>query len=136
MHWNHLPSPGLCKVFELGIVRANEIELLCASPAFALFFPGDGCANILVAFKVEQALAAIGRSETFPRALLMLHDTEIQVAGDANVKRACLAAEYVDVSAGPSKMLASSGSRLQGNTVAAPLGAGSVVEKLRTAWVR
>jgi hypothetical protein len=95
MHCNHFPSPGLCKVFKLGIDRANEVELLCAPPAFESFFPSDGCANIFVAFKVEQALAAIGRSETFPRALLMLHDAEIQVAGDANVKRACMAAENV-----------------------------------------
>src|ERR1700677_2853936 len=108
MHGNHLPSPGLCKVFELGIDRANEVEFLCAPPAFELFFPSDGCANIFVAFNVEQALAAIGRSETLPRALFMLHDTEIQVAGDANVKRTCMAAENVDAGAGHSKMLASS----------------------------
>jgi hypothetical protein len=38
----------------------------------------------------------------------MLHDTEIQVAGDGNVKRACMAAENVDVGVGQSKMLASS----------------------------
>jgi len=38
----------------------------------------------------------------------MLHDTEIQVAGNANVKRACMAAENVAVGAGQSKMLASS----------------------------
>src|ERR1700691_6660466 len=97
---NHLPSPGLCKVFELGIDRANEVELLCAPPAFELFFPSDGGANVFVAFKVEQALAAVGRGETFHRALLMLHDAQIQVAGDANVKRACIAAENVDVAAG------------------------------------
>ena len=42
MHCNHLPSPGLCKVFELRIDRANEVELLFASPAFELFFPSDG----------------------------------------------------------------------------------------------
>jgi hypothetical protein len=35
-----------------------------------------------------------------------LHDTQIQVAGDANVKRACMAAENEDVSAGHSEMLA------------------------------
>jgi hypothetical protein len=93
MHCNHLPSPGLCKVFELGIDRANEIELLFAPLAFELFFPSDGRANVFVSLKVEQALAAIGRSETFPRALLMLHDAQIQVAGDANVKRACMAEE-------------------------------------------
>jgi hypothetical protein len=58
MHCNHLPSPGLCKVFELGIDRANEVELLFAPPAFELFFPSDGFANVFVAFKVEQALAA------------------------------------------------------------------------------
>src|SRR6202030_3252267 len=106
MHCNHLPSPGLCKVFELGIDRANEVELLFASPAFELFFPSDGCANVIVTVKVEQALAAIFRSETFQRALLMLHDAQKQVAGDANVKRACMAAENVDVAAGHSKMLA------------------------------
>jgi hypothetical protein len=64
------------------------------------FFPSDGCANIVLAFTVEQALAALGRSETFPPALPMLHDTEIQVAGDVNVKRACMAAENMDVGAG------------------------------------
>ena len=102
---------------------------------FELFFAGDGCANIFVAFKVEQALAAIGRSETFPRALLMLHDTEIQVAGDANLKRACMAAENVDVGAGHSKMLASPWFSAPGKNRGGPAGAGSVVEKLRTAWV-
>src|ERR1700720_2659 len=105
MRCNHLPSPGLCKVFELGIDGANEVELLFAPPAFELFFPSDGFANVFITLKVEQALAAIVRSETFPRALLMLHDAQIQVAGDATVKRACLAAENVDVAAGHSKML-------------------------------
>jgi hypothetical protein len=81
-----------------------RFELLFAPPAFELFFPSDGCANVFVTFKVEQALAAIGRSETFQRALLMLHDAQIQVAGDVNVKRACMAAENVDVAAGDSKM--------------------------------
>ena len=57
-------------------------------------------------FKVEQALAAIGRSETFQRALFMLHDAQIQVAGDGNVKCACMAAQNVDVATGHSKMLA------------------------------
>src|ERR1700689_4628100 len=108
MHCNHLPSPGLRKVFELGIACANEVELLFAPPAFELFFPSDGCANVFVAFKVEQALAAIGCSETFERALLVLLDAQIQVAGDANVKRACMAAENVDVAAGHNKMPASS----------------------------
>jgi hypothetical protein len=80
--------------------------LLFASPAFELFFPSDGCANVFVILKVEQSLAAIGRSETFQLALLMLDDAQIQVAGDANVKRARMAAENVDVVAGHSKMLA------------------------------
>jgi hypothetical protein len=101
-----------------------------------LFFPSDGCANVFVTLKEEQALAAIGRSETFLRALLMLHDAQIQVAGDANVKRACMAAENVDVAAGQSKMLAVLvvGPRKRswrGRQVRA-----SVVEKARTAWVR
>ena len=66
MHCNHLPTPGLCEVFELGVDRANEVELLFAPPAFELFFPSDGFANVFITLKVEQALAAIGRSETFP----------------------------------------------------------------------
>ncbi|HET6217403.1 MAG TPA: hypothetical protein VFE27_10330 [Acidobacteriaceae bacterium] len=106
MRCHHLPSPALCKVFELGIDDANEVELLFAPPAFELFFPSDGFANVFVTLKVEQALAAIGRSETFLSALLMLHDAQIQVAGDANVKRACMAAENLDVAAGHGKMLA------------------------------
>jgi hypothetical protein len=106
MHCNHLPSPGLCKVFELGIDRANEVELLFASPAFELFSPSDGCTNVFVNLKAEQALAAIGRGETLQRALLILHDAQIQVAGDANLKRACMAAGNVDVAAGHSKTLA------------------------------
>jgi hypothetical protein len=101
-----------------------------------LFFPSDGCANVFVTLKEEQALAAIGRSETFLRALLMLHDAQIQVAGDANGKRACMAVEDVDVAAGQSKMLAVLvvGPRKRswrGRQVRA-----SVVEKARTAWVR
>jgi hypothetical protein len=58
MHCNHPRSQGLCKVFELGIDRTNEVELLFARPAFELFFPSDGCANVFVTLKIEQALAA------------------------------------------------------------------------------
>jgi hypothetical protein len=81
-----------------------RLSFFARRPASELFFPSDDCANIFVAFKVERALAAIGRSEVFPRALLMLHDTEIQVAGNANVKRACKAAENVDVGARPVRL--------------------------------
>ena len=60
----------------------------------------------------------------------------VQVAGDANVKRACMAAENINVATGHGKMLA-----------VLVLGAGerpwrlrpvraSVVEKVRAAWVR
>ena len=51
MHCNHLPSPGLCKIFELGVDRANKVELLFAPPAFELLFPSDGCANVLTPSK-------------------------------------------------------------------------------------
>jgi hypothetical protein len=70
---------------------------------------------------------------TFPRALLMLHDAQRQVAGDVNVKRACMAAENVDVAAGQGKMLAVLvlGPRERPWRVR-PVRA-SVVEKLRTA---
>jgi hypothetical protein len=108
MHCNHLPTPSLCEVFELGIDRPNDVELLFAPPAFELFFPSDGVADLFVALIVEQALASIFCSETFERALFMLHNSPIQVAGYANVKRACIAAENVDVATAHSKMLASS----------------------------
>ena len=136
MHCNHLPSPGLCKVFELRIDRAHEVELLFASPAFALFFPSDGCANVFLTLKVEQALAAMGRSETFPRALLMLHDAQIQVAGDAKVKRACMAAENGDGAAGHSQMLAVLVVGPRERSWPARQVRASVVEKVPTAWVR
>jgi hypothetical protein len=64
-----------------------------------------------------------------------LHDTQIQVAGDANVKRARMAAEYVDVASGHSKMLAVL-VVTPGKIVAAHQVRASVVEKLQTAWVR
>jgi hypothetical protein len=43
--------PGLCKIFELGIDRAIEVELLFAPSAFELSFPSDGCANVFVILK-------------------------------------------------------------------------------------
>ena len=134
MPCNH-PSPGLCKVFELGVDRANEVELLFAPPAFELFFPCDGCANVFLAFKVEQAFATISRSETFQYALLMLHDAQIQVAGDPNVNRACMAGRECRCSCRTWHDASSFCSRLQGKTVGSCSRA-SVVGKLRTVWVR
>ena len=66
----------------------------------------------------------------------MLHDAQIRVSSDANVKRACMAAENVDVAAGHSKMLAVLvlGPRERPWRVR-PVWA-SVVEKLPAAWVR
>jgi hypothetical protein len=49
-------------------------------------------------------LGAFRPTKPDPRLLLMLHDTQIQVAGNSNLKRACMAAENVDVAAGHSKM--------------------------------
>jgi len=100
------------------------------------FFPSDGCADVLVAFKVEQALAAIGRSETFQRALLMLHDAQIQVASDANVKRACMAAENVDGAAGHSKMLKFLFSAPGKDRGGSPRCGLRWLKKVRAAWVR
>jgi hypothetical protein len=51
------------------------------------------------------------------------------------VKRACMAAENVDVAARHSKMLAILVLDRR-KTVAGPPDAGSVVEKVRAAWVR
>ena len=50
---NLLPSPGLCNVFELGIDRAHEVELLFAAPAFELLFPSDGCANVFLTLRPD-----------------------------------------------------------------------------------
>jgi hypothetical protein len=46
-----------------------------------------------------------------------------------------MAAENVEVGAGHSKMLASPWFSAPGKNRGGPAGAGSVVEKLRTAWV-
>jgi hypothetical protein len=66
----------------------------------------------------------------------MLHNAQIQVAGNADVKRACMAAENVDVTAGHSEMLAVlvRGPRRRPWRVRQVRA--SVVEKLRAAWVR
>jgi hypothetical protein len=62
----------------------------------------------------------------------MLHDALVQVAGDTDVKCACIGAENVDVATRHSRMLASLGSRPQGETVGiSPMWA-SVVEKGRS----
>ena len=39
MHRNHLPSPSLCKVFELGVDRANQVE--CPRPVRGLKTPNS-----------------------------------------------------------------------------------------------
>ena len=67
------------------------------------------------------------------RALLLLHDAQIQVAGDANVKRACMAAENVDVAAGHGKMLAVLVLGPRERPWPVRRVRASVVEKLRTA---
>jgi hypothetical protein len=104
---------------------------LRSRPAFELFFPGDGFANIFVAFKVEQALAATRGSETFPRALVMLHDTEIQVAGIAQCKACCYGCRERRSRCRTSKMLVSSLVLDPGEKPCR----GPALEKLRAAWI-
>jgi hypothetical protein len=108
-----------------------RLSFFAQPPAFELFFPGDGFANIVVAFKVEQALAATGRSETFPRALVMLDDTEIQVAGIAQCKACLYGCRGCRSRRRTSKMLASSLVLDSGEKPCR----GPAVEKLRAAWV-
>ena len=71
-----------------------------------------------------------------PRRLLMLHNAKIQVVGDAKLKRACMAAENVDVAAGHSKMLAVLVVGPRERSWRTRQVRASVVEKLRTAWAR
>jgi hypothetical protein len=66
----------------------------------------------------------------------MLHDAQKQVAGNANVKRACMAAENVDVAAGQSEMLPALVLGLRERPWRARQMRVSVVERVRTAWVR
>jgi hypothetical protein len=89
MHWNHFPSLGLCKVVALGIDRAHEVELLFAPPAFELFFPSDGYANVFLTLKVEQALAAIGRSDPSHVSLCCM-TRRYRLLASASVERATL----------------------------------------------
>jgi hypothetical protein len=102
--WRGVEGPRRCFSYPccsgLSTTEAREHDLL----RYAL--GGHGYIFSCTVIIFDQALAAIGRSETFQRALLMLHDAQIQVAGDGNVKRAYRAAENVDVAAGHGKMLA------------------------------
>jgi hypothetical protein len=88
--------PQVCaRSLNSGWIVGMRLSFFARRPASELFFPSDGCANIFLAFKVERALAAIGR---------MFHDTKIQVARGANVKRARMAAENADVGARPVRL--------------------------------
>ena len=54
-HGNHLPSPCLCKVFELGIDRAIEVSFFARRQPLSCFprrWPCEYCVD----FRVEQAL--------------------------------------------------------------------------------
>jgi hypothetical protein len=96
MHRNHLPFPGLCEIFDSGLILRMRLSSFSRRQPLRCF-PERWLCGCLRNPQVEEALAVIGRSETIQRALLMLHDTQIQVAGDANVKRAFMAAENVDM---------------------------------------
>ena len=99
--------PQVCaKSLNSGLIVRMRLSFFSRRQPLSCFSRAMAVRMSSVTLKVEQALAAIVRSETFPRALLMLHKAQIQVAGDANVKRACMAAENVDVAAGHSRMLA------------------------------
>jgi hypothetical protein len=54
----------------------------------------------------------------------MFHDTQVRVAGNADVKRAYMAAEHLDEAAGHRKMLAALVLDPRGKTVAGPPSAG------------
>ena len=60
---------------------------------------------------------------------------KIQVVGDAKLKRACMAAQDVDVAAVHSKTLPFFCSRPRGKTVAVRQVRASVLERAPTAWV-
>src|SRR5580704_2016239 len=60
---------------------------------------------------------------------------KIQVVGDAKLKRACIAAQDVDVAAVHSKTLPFLCSRPRGKTVAVRQVRASVLERVPTAWV-
>jgi hypothetical protein len=60
---------------------------------------------------------------------------KIQVVGDAKLKRACMAAQDVDVAAVHSKTLPFFCSRPRGKTVAVRQVRASVLERVPTAWV-
>ena len=74
------------------------------------------------------------REHDSPLRLLMLLSAKIQVAGDAKLKRACMAAQDVNVAAVHSKTLPFLLSA-PGKTVAVRQVRASVLERVPTAWV-
>ena len=94
---DELPAPLGGEIFELGILDADEVELLFAAPAFELFFAGDGLIDAFVRLVIEEAGAAIAFGEALEGAVLVLAYAGVHVAGDADVECAGGASHDVGV---------------------------------------
>ena len=68
-----------------------------AAPTLELLLAGDGGADVVVLFGVEQAGAGVGFGEAFEGAVLVLEDASVECAGDADVEGAGGAAHDVGV---------------------------------------
>jgi len=71
-----------------------------------LLLAGDGGADVVVFFGVEKAGAVVFFGEAFERAVLVLQDSCVELAGYADVERAGGAAHDVGVSGRHGRMLA------------------------------
>jgi hypothetical protein len=76
--------PQVCaRSWNSGLIVPMRLSFFSRRQPLSCFSRAMAVRMSCLTLKVEQALATIGRSETFQRALLMLHDAQIQVAGDA-----------------------------------------------------
>ncbi len=94
---NHPESELLPEVSKSGIQRANQGQLLLATPSFELLFACNGCADVLVLLVVEKTGAAVGLREAFKCAFFVLPDAYVELAGDTDVECAGVAAHDVGV---------------------------------------
>jgi len=94
---DELPAPIFGEVFEFGVLGADKVEFHFAAPAFELFLAGDGLADGFVSFVVKQAGAAIALGKPLKRPIVVLANSDVHIAGDADVERASGASHDVGI---------------------------------------
>ena len=90
-------EPRFTQVFPSRVLRFNQRSFLSPQPAFDRFFAGDGIADVLERFIVNQTMNFVIAGESRIDVVLVLPSAAIDVVGDAGVKHSRFAGQNVNV---------------------------------------